>query len=69
MPPNAAVTPTGVRDGDPAAISGLVDRRGGAVLAYCAAVCPPELVERAAQNGYAGLAVADRMDIFPLAPL
>ena len=29
------MTPSGVRDGDPAALAGLCDRRGPAVLAYC----------------------------------
>lgn len=53
MPPNPAVTPEGVRDGDPAAIAGLIDRRGGAVVAYCAAVCPPDLVERGAAEAFA----------------
>jgi len=53
MPPNPAVTPEGVRDGNPAAIAGLIDRRGGAVLAYCAAICPPDLVERAAAEAFA----------------
>lgn len=35
------VTPEGVRDGDPGALRGLVERRGGAVLAFCEAVCEP----------------------------
>ncbi len=33
-----AVTPVGVRDGDPDALAGLCDRRGPAVLAYCEVV-------------------------------
>lgn len=33
-----AVTPTGVRDGDPDALAGLCDVRGPAVLAYCEVV-------------------------------
>jgi len=36
-----AVTPDGVRTGDPAALAALVERRGGAVLAYCREVCAP----------------------------
>src|SRR5690349_15899782 len=31
----SAVTPTGVRDGDPDALAGLCEVRGPAVLAYC----------------------------------
>lgn len=53
MPMNPAVTPEGVRDGAPAAIAGLIDRRGGAVVAYCAAICPPDLVERGAAEAFA----------------
>ena len=34
-----AVTPEGVRDGDPDALAGLCERRGAAVLAYCREVC------------------------------
>jgi hypothetical protein len=33
--PAAAVTPAGVRDGDPAALAGLCAARGPSVLAYC----------------------------------
>jgi hypothetical protein len=36
-----AVTPDGVRTGDPAALAALCERRGGAVLAYCREVCEP----------------------------
>jgi hypothetical protein len=36
------VTPEGVRDGDPAALSGLTTRRGSAVLAYAQRVASPE---------------------------
>ena len=36
-----AVTPEGVRAGDPAALAALCERRGGAVLAYCREVCDP----------------------------
>lgn len=72
--PNAAVTPEGVRDGDAAAIAGLIERRGGAVLAYCAAVCPPELAERAAAEAFARFRAAvagapDPYDVNPEAAL
>jgi hypothetical protein len=66
----AAVTPEGVRDGNPAAIAGLIERRGGAVLAYCAAVCPPELAVRAAAEAFARfradvVAADDPYDVHP----
>ena len=38
----SAVTPQGVRDGDPLVLAALTERRGGAVLAYCEAVAPGE---------------------------
>ncbi len=53
MSHSSAVTPAGLRAGDPAALSGLIERRGGAVLAYCAEVCSPELVPRAAAEAFA----------------
>lgn len=49
----AAVTPDGIRDGDPAALAALVERRANAVLAYCEAVCPPAAAERAAAEAFA----------------
>jgi hypothetical protein len=36
-----AITPQGVRAGDPAALAALCERRGRAVLAYCREVCEP----------------------------
>lgn len=36
-----AVTPDGVRIGDPAALAALCERRGAAVLGYCREVCAP----------------------------
>jgi len=49
----AAVTPAGIRDGDPAALAALVERRANAVLAYCEAVCPPAAAELAAAEAFA----------------
>lgn len=49
----AAVTPDGVRDGDPAVLSTLVTRRGPAVLAFCEAVCEPPVASRAAAEAFA----------------
>jgi len=49
----AAVTPAGIRDGDPAALAALVERRANAVLAYCEAVFGPPEAERAAAEAFA----------------
>ncbi len=49
----AAVTPDGIRDGAPAALAALVERRANAVLAYCEAVCAPPAAERAAAEAFA----------------
>ncbi len=49
----AAVTPDGVRDGDPAVLSALVARRGPAVLAFCEAVCEPRQAPQAAAEAFA----------------
>jgi hypothetical protein len=46
----AAVTPSGVRDGDPAALAGLCAVRGPSVLAYCRQI---------AGDAHAGAAAAD----------
>ncbi|HEY1538734.1 MAG TPA: hypothetical protein VGF63_04995 [Solirubrobacteraceae bacterium] len=51
-----AVTPVGVRDGDPEALAGLCDRRGPAVLAYCEVV--------AGQGDEAVVAAADAFASF-----
>lgn len=51
--PKTAVTPAGIRDGDPAALRGLVSRRGRAVVAFCEAVCPPDDVDVAAAEAFA----------------
>lgn len=52
-PTQAAVTPAGVRDGSPAALTGLVARRGTAVLAFCEAVCDPADAPLAAAEAFA----------------
>ncbi|MCW2997468.1 MAG: hypothetical protein JWN65_1017 [Solirubrobacterales bacterium] len=49
----AAVTPEGVRDGDPAVLTALVARRGPAVLAFCEAVCEPAVAPRAVAEAFA----------------
>ncbi|MFL5845938.1 MAG: hypothetical protein ACJ762_14720 [Solirubrobacteraceae bacterium] len=57
MPPTgtplAAITPQGVRDGDPAVLAALAARRGPAVIAFAEAVCEPRDVVRAAADAFA----------------
>jgi len=48
-----AMTPDGIREGDPAALAALVEHRANAVLAYCEAVCSPAGAERAAAETFA----------------
>src|SRR5258705_8400092 len=52
-PPTAAVTAQGVRDGERGALAALVERRGGAVLAYCEAVAEPGRGLEAAGEAFA----------------
>lgn len=68
--PDSAVTPAGVRDGEPEALRGLVARRGPAVLAYCAAVCEPPVAPRAVAEAFARFrgAVAAAVEPGALAP-
>src|SRR3954468_455897 len=47
-----AVTPQGVRDGDPLVLAALTERRGAAVHAYCEAVAPDH-AEAAAAEAFA----------------
>ena len=42
----------GIRDGDPAVLQALVNRRGAAVLAYCERVCAPSLALDAAADAF-----------------
>ncbi|MCW3013327.1 MAG: hypothetical protein JWO02_419, partial [Solirubrobacterales bacterium] len=51
--PQTAVTPEGVRDGDPAVLAALIARRGPAVLAFCDAVCEPAVAPRAVAEAFA----------------
>jgi hypothetical protein len=51
--PPAAITPQGVRDGDPAVLAALAARRGPAVLAFAEEVCDPHYVVRAAADAFA----------------
>lgn len=47
------VTALGIRDGDPAVLNALVDRRGAAVVAYCERACAPGLATEAAADAFA----------------
>ena len=49
----AAVTPEGVRAGDPAALAALVERRGAGVLAYAREVSDPSVAPLAAAEALA----------------
>ena len=65
-----AVTPQGIRAGDPAALAALCERRGGAVLAYCREVCDPAAASGAAAEALARFraavwAAADASDLEP----
>jgi hypothetical protein len=53
LAPTAPVTAQRVRDGEPAALAALVDRRGGAVLAYCEEVAAPGHAAAAAGDAFA----------------
>jgi hypothetical protein len=64
------VTPEGVRDGDPAALSGLTTRRGAAVLAYTEQVARPgrsvdAAAEAFARFRHAVVAATDPYDVDP----
>ena len=65
-----AVTPQGIRAGDPAALAALCERRGGAVLAYCREVCEPAAASAAAAEALARFraavwAAGDASDLEP----
>ncbi len=54
----AAVTPSGVRDGDPAALAGLCAARGPSVLAYCRHVAGADAAGDAAADAFASFRAA-----------
>lgn len=64
------VTPEGVKAGDHAALAALVERRGPAVVAFCAQVCGPPMADRAAAEAFARFraAVRDAPDLGALDP-
>ena len=51
--PPAAITPQGVRDGDPAVLAALAARRGPAVVAFAEQVCDASYVVRASADAFA----------------
>src|SRR5881409_3114597 len=68
--PTAAITPQGVRDGDPAVLGALAARRGPSVIAFATEVCESAHIVRAAADAFARFrgAVADpaaRLDVDP----
>jgi hypothetical protein len=70
----AAVTPSGVRDGDPAALAGLCAARGPSVLAYCRHVAGDADAGEAAADAFASfraavVATEDLADLNPEALL
>src|SRR4051794_33700153 len=66
----AAVTPSGVRDGDPPTLAALAERRGQAVLAYCEHVGAPGQAVPAASDALAAFrrSVADASNPLTLDP-
>jgi hypothetical protein len=65
-----AVTPQGIRAGDPAVLAALCELRGGAVLAYCREVCEPAAASAAAAEALARFraavwAAGDAADLEP----
>lgn len=54
----AAVTPSGVRDGDPAALAGLCAARGASVLAYCRHVAGDARAAEAAADAFGAFRAA-----------
>src|SRR3954467_7102592 len=52
-PSPAAVTAQGIRDGERAALTALVERRGAAVLAYCDHLAAPDRALEAAGEAFA----------------
>jgi hypothetical protein len=59
--PPAAITPQGIRDGDPQVLAALAAVRGPAVVAFATTICEPSYVVRAAADAFARFraAVAD----------
>lgn len=64
------VTPQGIRAGDPAALQGLIERRGPAVMGFATLVCGPENAPQAAAEALARFraAVRDSPDLSAIDP-
>src|SRR3954451_13604093 len=60
--PPAAITPQGIRDGDPAVLAALAARRGPAVMAFATEVCDEQFAVRATADAFARFRAAVASD-------
>src|SRR4051794_41186782 len=60
--PPAAITPQGIRDGDPAVLAALAARRGPAVMAFAAEICDEHYAVRATADAFARFRAAVASD-------
>src|SRR3954452_4822983 len=60
--PPAAITPQGIRDGDPAVLAALAARRGPAVMAFASEICDEHYAVRATADAFARFRVAVATD-------
>src|SRR4051794_11303745 len=60
--PPAAITPQGIRDGDPAVLAALVARRGPAVMAFATEICDESYAVRATADAFARFRAAVASD-------
>src|SRR4051812_40253225 len=60
--PPAAITPQGIRDGDPAVLAALAARRGPAVMAFAAEICDEQFAVRATADAFARFRAAVASD-------
>src|SRR4051794_23292350 len=60
--PPAAITPQGIRDGDPAVLAALAARRGPAVMAFATEICDEQFAVRATADAFARFRVAVASD-------
>src|SRR3954453_4885116 len=60
--PPAAITPQGIRDGDPAVLAALAARRGPAVMAFATEICDEHFAVRATADAFARFRAAVATD-------
>src|SRR3954452_6191171 len=60
--PPAAITPQGIRDGDPAVLAALAARRGPAVMAFASEICDEHFAVRAVADAFARFRAAVATD-------